>query len=65
MVIKMEEEKRVATTALLAKLSQALHMDELGGSWGQQTVMAFIDDYETPHLVIHYSLHLQPPPHPY
>ena len=32
--------------------SQAVRMDELGGRWGQETVMVFPDDYGTPCLVL-------------
>ena len=39
-------------------------MDELGGSWGQKTVIVFPDDYGTPRLVFPSSFHLQPPSHP-
>ena len=44
--------------------SQAVRMDELGGSGCQETVTVFPDDYGTPRLVLPSSLHLQPPSHP-
>ena len=53
----IEEEKRVA--------SQAVRMDELGGSWGQEIVMVSPDDYGILCLVLPSSFHLQPPSHPH
>ena len=44
--------------------SQAVRMDELGGSWGQETVMVFPYDYGTPRPVLSSPFHLQPTSHP-